>query len=91
MGLLGHGWFSIVPSLLLVVALLLLHHQANASSVSAACDYYQGNWVYDETYPVYDPAACPFIQSEFSCLKNGRPDLMYLKYRWQPHGCDLAR
>ncbi|XP_021835405.1 protein trichome birefringence-like 4 isoform X2 [Spinacia oleracea] len=55
------------------------------------CDIFDGRWVYDESYPVYGPSSCPYVDHQFSCFNNGRHDLGYLKYRWQPYGCDIPR
>ncbi|KAK6917945.1 Trichome birefringence-like, N-terminal domain [Dillenia turbinata] len=55
------------------------------------CDFYHGEWRYDESYPLYDSAKCNFIENQFNCLKNDRPDRSYLKYMWQPSFCNLPR
>ncbi|KAI3800822.1 hypothetical protein L1987_28919 [Smallanthus sonchifolius] len=55
------------------------------------CDLFKGKWVVDNSYPIYAASSCPFIDSEFDCLKHGRSDTRYLKYSWQPDACNLPR
>ncbi|XP_047941967.1 protein trichome birefringence-like [Salvia hispanica] len=55
------------------------------------CDLFDGNWVRDESYPLYKPGSCSLIDEQFSCFLNGRPDNAYLKHRWKPKACNLPR
>lgn len=55
------------------------------------CDVFHGKWVYDESYPLYSNVSCPFIDEGFNCQTNGRLDKDYMKWRWQPHDCNIPR
>ncbi|RZR86818.1 hypothetical protein BHM03_00014080 [Ensete ventricosum] len=55
------------------------------------CDWSEGEWVWDEGYPLYESKDCDFMDEGFRCSENGRPDRFYTKWRWQPAGCDLPR
>ncbi|GMH05576.1 hypothetical protein Nepgr_007416 [Nepenthes gracilis] len=72
-------------SLLLIGVIVI---QSNGDD--SACDFFEGSWVRDDSYPLYNYSSCPFIEREFNCQKNGRRDQLYLHYRWQPLHCDLA-
>ncbi|KAK9671625.1 hypothetical protein RND81_12G043300 [Saponaria officinalis] len=55
------------------------------------CDLYDGNWVKDESYPLYKPGSCKLVDEQFNCFLNGRPDSDYQKLKWKPNSCSLPR
>ncbi|KAH7844682.1 hypothetical protein Vadar_030571 [Vaccinium darrowii] len=55
------------------------------------CDLFDGEWVRDESYPLYEPGSCSIIDEQFNCFVNGRPDNDYYKLKWKPIGCSLPR
>ncbi|KAK1352629.1 Trichome birefringence-like protein [Heracleum sosnowskyi] len=55
------------------------------------CDIFDGVWVWDENYPLYESTDCLFLDEGFRCSENGRLDKFYTKWRWQPNNCNLPR
>ncbi|KAK9938360.1 hypothetical protein M0R45_015103 [Rubus argutus] len=53
------------------------------------CDIYDGKWVRDDSKPYYPGGSCPYIDRGFNCHLNGRPDNGFLRWKWQPNGCDI--
>ncbi|XP_047065259.1 protein trichome birefringence-like 28 [Lolium rigidum] len=68
-----------------------------AASVVAeppACNVYQGWWTYDAEgtqAPLYREPECEFLTEQVTCMRNGRRDDSYQRWRWQPSSCDLPR
>lgn len=57
---------------------------------SKKCDFSEGKWVFDQSYPLYD-SNCPYLTTAVTCQKNGRPDSDYEKWKWKPNGCYIPR
>lgn len=87
-------WFGSV--VVVLISALLVHVHESDSYVRADidlddCDLFRGSWIRDEAYPLYNTSNCSFIEKEFDCQANGRPDTLYLKYKWKPDGCHLPK
>ncbi|KAI3459355.1 hypothetical protein Pfo_016018 [Paulownia fortunei] len=61
------------------------------SEFDGGCNVFDGDWVWDESYPLYQSRDCRFLDEGFRCSENGRPDIFYTKWRWQPRNCNLPR
>ncbi|KAK1353518.1 Protein trichome birefringence [Heracleum sosnowskyi] len=55
------------------------------------CDFFDGEWVKDDSYPLYKPGSCTLIDEQFNCFLNDRPDQEFQQYKWKPKGCILPR
>ncbi|GAB2212361.1 hypothetical protein Drorol1_Dr00020322 [Drosera rotundifolia] len=53
------------------------------------CDIFTGEWVRNEEAPYYTNKSCWAIHEHQNCMKYGRPDMDFLKWRWKPNGCEL--
>ncbi|KAI0504387.1 hypothetical protein KFK09_015339 [Dendrobium nobile] len=58
-------------------------------SLPKGCDLSKGEWIEDPNAPYYTNSTCGMIQEHQNCIKFGRPNLDFLKWRWKPDGCDL--
>ncbi|CAN6176758.1 unnamed protein product [Urochloa humidicola] len=68
--------------------------QQQVVRLPAGCDLYKGRWTFDaagEHSPLYRESECEFLTEQVTCMRNGRRDDSYQKWRWQPHGCDMPR
>lgn len=86
----GCGYVYVLPNL----AHALHDHEYrffNSNDSTDACDVFDGKWVLDNRYPLYNVSECPFVEQGFNCLGNGRMDDNYLKWRWKPKHCDIPR
>ncbi|OIW10584.1 hypothetical protein TanjilG_15956 [Lupinus angustifolius] len=57
--------------------------------LNGKCNIFDGKWVKDDSKPYYPLGSCPYIDRDFDCNLNGRPDSEYVKWKWQPNGCDI--
>ncbi len=60
------------------------------SSLSdSKCDIFSGEWIPNPDAPYYTNTTCRAIHEHQNCMKYGRKDTEFMKWRWQPHECEL--
>ncbi|KAG6715638.1 hypothetical protein I3842_04G004200 [Carya illinoinensis] len=57
---------------------------------SDTCDIFSGEWIPNPKAPYYTNTSCWAIHEHQNCMKYGRPDTEFMKWRWKPSGrCNL--
>ncbi|BAU01469.1 Protein trichome birefringence-like 19 [Vigna angularis] len=60
-----------------------------ASKPLKKCDIFSGEWVPNPEAPYYTNTTCWEIHEHQNCMKYGRPDSEFMKWRWKPNECEL--
>ena len=67
-----------------------LSEPSNLPSASVnKCDIFTGEWMPNPKAPYYTNRTCWAIHEHQNCMKYGRPDSEFMKWRWKPYGCEL--
>jgi len=53
------------------------------------CEIFSGEWVPNPEAPYYTNTTCWAIHEHQNCMKHGRPDSEFMKWRWKPNECEL--
>ncbi|KAK7316233.1 hypothetical protein VNO77_35097 [Canavalia gladiata] len=59
------------------------------STYGKKCDIFSGEWVPNPEAPYYTNTTCWEIHEHQNCMKHGRPDSDFMKWRWKPNECEL--
>ena len=56
----------------------------------SACSYGNGEWVLDDSRPLYSGFGCKrWLSATWACRLTERTDFSYERYRWVPKDCEL--
>ncbi|QCD93059.1 Trichome birefringence-like family [Vigna unguiculata] len=63
--------------------------EKRASKALEKCEIFSGEWVPNPEAPYYTNTTCWEIHEHQNCMKYGRPDSEFMKWRWKPNECEL--
>ncbi|KAJ4882726.1 Protein trichome birefringence-like 19 [Raphanus sativus] len=62
--------------------------QDSVAATHKRCDIFSGEWVPNPEAPYYTNTTCWAIHEHQNCMRFGRPDTDFIKWKWRPHGCE---
>lgn len=60
-----------------------------SGELSRKCDIFTGKWMPHPEGPYYTADTCHLIKDEYNCVKFGKNDTRYMKWKWKPEKCEL--
>lgn len=66
-----------------------VEHSKKVTMNNNNCDIFTGEWVPNPEAPYYKNTTCWAIHEHQNCMKYGRPDTEFMKWRWKPDECEL--
>ncbi|KAJ0986783.1 hypothetical protein J5N97_005139 [Dioscorea zingiberensis] len=70
---------------------LEINNKERSKESRIECNIFKGEWVPDPEAPFYTNKTCWTIQEYQNCMKYGRPDTEFYRWRWKPEDCELQR
>lgn len=62
---------------------------STGTSSKSQCNFFSGDWVHCAEGPYYTNATNCEMDDRQNCMKFGRPDTEFMKWRWEPYECEL--
>nr|XP_016506016.1 PREDICTED: LOW QUALITY PROTEIN: protein trichome birefringence-like 19 [Nicotiana tabacum] len=87
--------FILIALPLIILGIISLYHPSSVTYIlnhhplHEKCDIFRGEWIPNPDGPYYTNTTCGEIHEHQNCMKYGRPDTDFLKWRWKPKGCEL--
>ncbi|KAF5207217.1 trichome birefringence-like [Thalictrum thalictroides] len=64
--------------------------ESRRMAVKKNCNIFAGEWIPNPEAPYYTNDTCEWaIYDHQNCMKYGRPDSDFMKWRWKPNDCEL--
>ncbi|PIA63379.1 hypothetical protein AQUCO_00201013v1 [Aquilegia coerulea] len=67
-----------------------VREESRRVDVKKNCNIFAGEWIPNPEAPYYTNDTCEWaIYDHQNCMKYGRPDSDFMKWRWKPNDCEL--